>query len=395
MLSLIPTELWHYTIRDIVRGLLDLRKSGKQENGLFIPGLGDGIPIRSARAAVIVALKALGMRPGARIGVPLYCCPVVFKAVKAADCTLRFIDIDPDTFCLSPNDLSVKSTDIDAVIAVHMFGNLCDMPSIMAAMNGKPVIEDCAQSLGSLLHGRVSGSFGHVSFFSFRSGKYLSVGEGGALYSREMNLYARISELVAALPSPGRTDELKHVVMTYARSKLRSKPLWGLMGSRIWGIYNKKTEFSDKSPISLGKIFASDLTTVRYRMAFLDSMIISQRANAGYYECHLHVSPAKLYFEKSGTFYNRFMYPITFPSSEHRDAMMKYLQGHSISTAKPYEDVIKGAAEHYGYGGDCPVAEQMLKNSLIIPSYYTLRPLEVERIVDCVNNGWAESKSSD
>jgi dTDP-4-amino-4,6-dideoxygalactose transaminase len=90
--------------------------------------------------------------------------------------------VEPETYCLSAGDLSAKRSQIDAVIAVHMFGNLCDMPSLQEAAEGKPIIEDCAQSLGSKLDGRPAGSFGTIAAFSFRSGKYLSAGEGRSVF---------------------------------------------------------------------------------------------------------------------------------------------------------------------------------------------------------------------
>jgi len=110
-----------------------------------------------------------------------------------------------------------------------MFGNLCDLPKVLKIMEAKPVIEDCAQSIGSKLDGRACGSFGNISFFSFRSGKYLSVGEGGALFPENKNLRARISELTNGLPVPTHAEEIRHVVTTYIRSKLRSRPWWGLV----------------------------------------------------------------------------------------------------------------------------------------------------------------------
>jgi len=387
MSGLIPTELHRYSIRDVVRGLVAAPKLVDARATISLPELGEGISIRSARAAVIVALKALGLPPGSRIGVPLYCCPVVFKAVKAAGCVPRFLDIDPETFCLSPEDLRAKRSGIDAVIAVHMFGNLCDMPKILDIMDGKPVIEDCAQSIGSKLDGRACGSFGDISFFSFRSGKYLSVGEGGALYSGKADLRARISELTDALPAPSRAEELKHVVTTYIRSKLRSRPWWGLIGTRIWAVYNKKTEFADKSPIVVGRMFASDLATVRKRMPCLDSMISSQRAHADYYEHNLRSGLGLLCLEGPRAYYNRFMYPIVFPSTAERDKMAAYLRGRGVGTSRPYEEAIEGAAKHYGYEGDCLRAERALRRALIIPSFCTLKPKDIEVITRCVNEG--------
>jgi perosamine synthetase len=390
MLGLLPTELWEYKFSDIIRGFSAMLNPGNPSKILYIQGLGNAMPIRSARAALIIAMKALDLRPGARIGVPLHCCPVVFKAIKAADYKPRFLDIDPKTFCISPEDLSTKSSKLDAIIAVHMFGNLCDMTSLREAMKGKPIIEDCAQSLGSKLDGLMAGSFGEVAAFSFRSGKYLSVGEGGALFSGDSGLSSRISKMIAAMPAPTRKKEYAHVFETYIRSKLRSKPLYGLVGYPLWRFYNKKAEFAEKSPIVLSRVFRTDLAILRNRLNLLDSMIEAQRANAEYYTCTLQLDPSMLCLERPGTFYNRFMYPITFPSPEQRDLIAAYLQSQMIGTSKPYEEVIEGAAKHYGYEGDCPVAEHILRRALVIPSYYKLKKKDIERIAQCVNKGWTD-----
>jgi perosamine synthetase len=390
MSTLIPTELWSYSAGDVFRSFAAIKNSHAQDDSLALPGIGPAVTTRSARAAVVVAIKALGLAAGSRIGVPLYCCPVVFKAIKEAGCAPRFLDIDPATFCLSSEDLSAKRTDIDSVIAVHMFGNVCDMPRIMEMARGLPVIEDCAQSIGSRLDGRAIGTFGEISFFSFRSGKYLAVGEGGALYTRDKALDARISDLVAGLPAPTSAQETRHILETYVRSKLRSKPLWGLAGSRIWGLYNKKMEFADKSPIVLGKMFRSDRETTRRRMISLPALIARQRANAAYYEGHLRIDPARLCYEGPRAFYNRFMYPITFPSPGQRDLMAAYLRKHAIGTARPYEDVIAGAAAHYGYRGDCPAAERTLRSTLVVPVHAGIKTSEIRGITDRINRGWAE-----
>jgi perosamine synthetase len=390
MSGLLPTELHTYSIRDVIRGLAISLKPVESQTTIPLSGLGDGIPIRSARAALIIALEALGMPSGSKIGVPLYCCPVVFKAIRAAGCVPRFLDIDPETFCLSPEDLRTKRSGIDALIAVHMFGNLCDMPTVLEIMGGNPVIEDCAQSIGSKLNNRACGSFGDISFFSFRSGKYLSVGEGGALYSDKTILRSRISELITVLPVPTRFEEIKHVIMTFIRSKLRSQPLWGLVGSRIWAVYNKKTNFADKSPLILGRIFASDLATVRRRIPQLDSMISLQRAHAGYFEHNLHLAPEMLCRERPQAHYNRFMYPIILPTIAQRDQVATCLRSHGIGTSKPYEEVITGAARLYGYEGDCPLAESTLRRALVIPSFYALKSKDINRMTSHINQCYAE-----
>src|SRR5580704_13930612 len=107
MLSLIPTERWEYSATDMIRGLLAAMSPRHPDTQSYIriPGLGQCLPVRSARAAIIVALKALGLPPNASVGVPLYCCPVLLKAINTAGCRARFIDVDPYTYCLSASDL--------------------------------------------------------------------------------------------------------------------------------------------------------------------------------------------------------------------------------------------------------------------------------------------------
>jgi dTDP-4-amino-4,6-dideoxygalactose transaminase len=393
MISLLPTELWEYKFSDIIRGLVGALGSRKADGSLYIPGIGNCIPARSARAGLIAAIKALNLPIGARIGVPLYCCPVVFKAIKAANCTPRFIDIEPATYCMSVDDLFRKRSEIDALIPVHMFGNLCDMPSLQEAAQGIPIIEDCAQSLGSTLNGRMAGSFGTIAAFSFRSGKYLSVGEGGALFSNHADIRSRLSELIAAMPAPSIADECAHIAVTYIRSMLRSKPLYGVVGYPLWNIYNKKVDYSAKSPIFLTQIYRADFAITINRLAHLDSTIERQRANADFYSHTLKLDPRMLCSEKPGTFYNRYLFPILFHSSEQRDFIADYLHSLQIDTAKPYKDIADVVATHYGYTGDCPEAEQVAKRVLVIPSYYSLKKGDVQRIAQCLNTGWAEITS--
>jgi dTDP-4-amino-4,6-dideoxygalactose transaminase len=390
MMGLMPTEHWPYSISDIVRGLGAALGPRKTLGVLHVNGLGYCIPARSARSGIIVAIRALDLPAGSRIAVPLYCCPVVFKAIQAVGCVPCFIDIDPTTFCMSPSDLSAKHPRFDAVIAVHMFGNLCDMVGLLEAAQGKPIIEDCAQSLGSKLDGHMAGSFGSIAVFSFRSGKYLSVGEGGALFAKDAALRARLSQLTAAMPSPRRAEECAHVAVTYIRSKLRSQPLYGLVGYPLWQVYNKKVDYSAKTPIALSQIYRSDLAITISRLALLEPAIERQRANANYYSQMLELDSDMLCSEKPGAFYNRYAYPVTFPSSEHRDLMAVYLQRHGIAASKPYKDSGMIGATHHGYAGDCPVTEQIAARILVVPSHHGLNKVSVQRIVRCLNRGWAK-----
>lgn len=388
MLSLLPTEAWEYNLTDLISvlpALLNKHKEDK-EHILDLPGVGKCFPIRSGRVGILIALNALSLKPNSKIGVPLYCCPVVFKAITMAGHFPVFIDVDQD-YCLALPDLESKAPKLDALIAVHMFGQACNMSNILKIMGKKPVIEDAAQSLGSLINGKPTGTFGQVAVFSFRSGKYLTSGEGGAIFCKNDTLSQRIISLIRGMPLPGIQSEIAHLIETYLRTKLRSRPLWGLLGSKIWKIYNRKVTFIDKSPIILGQTFVSDLKITKQRIKNLNKMIEKQREYSGYYLEHLELPKKMLCLEPSGYFYNRFMFPIKFNSAEECQYFSDLLLKNNISSSRPYLDVIEGAHQHYNYKNDCPNAEKLLQSTLIIPVHYKLRKKDIVKITETINNG--------
>lgn len=388
MISLLPTEAWEYSFLDIIRAITAAYRSTKDVQRLYIKDIGSCIPVRSGRVGIMLSLQTLKLKKGAGVGVPLYCCPVVFKAIKMSGMRPVFLDIDASNYCIDIQDLSKKLYKIDALIAVHMFGNMCDMNTILDVIKDKPVIEDCAQSLGSRLNGKSSGSFGSISMFSFRSGKYLTAGEGGALYSANEDLCSQIEKLVGIMPKPSVQKECMHVIETYIRTKLRSQPLWGLLGHKLWAFYNKKVEFLSKSPISPGQIFSSDLKIINNRTNRLQLMIDRQRSNAEYFLKEVILPPEMFCYQPPNCYYNRFMFPIKFRSVEECTFVSDFLLKKKISTSRPYRDVIEGAAKHYDYEGDCPRAERLLNTTLVIPLHYKLRNKDLEHIAESLNLAW-------
>src|SRR3954462_3263262 len=147
MLNLIPAELWDYPLSAFAFGLRTAVSEAHDQTPLMLPDIGECIPARSARTALVHALRALELPEGSRVGVPLYCCAVVLKAIVAAACVPRFLDVDASSFCLSVDDVRRKRGDLAAVIAVHMFGNVCDVPALRKVIESIPIIEDCALSL--------------------------------------------------------------------------------------------------------------------------------------------------------------------------------------------------------------------------------------------------------
>ena len=94
----------------------------------------------------------------------------------------------PDTWCLNPEKVEAAITPrTRAIIAVHLYGNLCDLDALLAIgrKHGIPVIEDAAEAIGSQWHGRRAGSIGAFGAFSFHGTKTLTTGEGGMFVTQD------------------------------------------------------------------------------------------------------------------------------------------------------------------------------------------------------------------
>lgn len=109
-----------------------------------------------------------------------------------------FVDILPDSWCLDPALVEQAITPrTKAIIAVHLYGNLCDMEALLAIgeKHHIPVIEDAAEAIGSLYHGSRAGSMGRFGVFSFHGSKTLTTGEGGIFVTNDQDLYEHVLTL--------------------------------------------------------------------------------------------------------------------------------------------------------------------------------------------------------
>ena len=127
--------------------------------------------------------------------------PAVYLGVAAV-----FVDVLEDTWCIDPTKIEAAITSrTKAIIAVHLYGNLCDMESLLkiGMKHNIPIIEDAAEALGSEWYGKRAGSMGIFGTFSFHGTKTLTTGEGGMLVTQDKALY----EKVLSLSNHGRVRE--------------------------------------------------------------------------------------------------------------------------------------------------------------------------------------------
>lgn len=383
-INLIPRYNWDYGFFDFARAFVaafnqntaDGLKNTFQKKPIFT---------NSGRTSLYVILKSLRLPEGSYVGVPLFCCPVVFDAIMQADLVPRFIDIDSEDYNISSQDLAKKRNQLSALVVVHMFGHPADMDTISSVSDGIPVIEDCAQSLFSTYKGKYTGFLSHVSFFSFRSGKYVSAGEGGAIFPRNANDYETIEKLVDSFDQMSSMEEVVHCAATYIKSTLYHRPWYGLVGYPIGTKLDRKFNLTAKSGFKPGQISKADLKIINFRIPRFIQQVQRQRNNSIYLLEHIRAKNAILPTEKQGSWSNYYQFPIRFRSESERDAVADYLFARGIDTAKYLDEVTAVATANYGYQGDCPTSEVCSKTTLIIPNHYTLSKKDLDYIAGCVN----------
>jgi L-glutamine:2-deoxy-scyllo-inosose/3-amino-2,3-dideoxy-scyllo-inosose aminotransferase len=141
------------------------------------------------------ALHALGVKAGDEVIVPGNTWLATAMAAVYLGAKPVFVDVEPDTLCLDPEQVKRAITrKTKAIIPVHLFGSMADMDRFMvlSRKTGIPVIEDCAHAHGGVWNGKGLGSIGQVGSFSFQQSKTLSSGEGGICLTNDEDLAEKL-----------------------------------------------------------------------------------------------------------------------------------------------------------------------------------------------------------
>ncbi len=153
----------------------------------------------SGTTAIHTALAALDVGPGDEVIVPAHTFIASATPVLHQRATPVFADVDPQTYCLSPESAAERITGrTRAIVAVHLNGHPADLDALLALAEprGIAVIEDAAQAHGALHNGRKAGTIGRVGCFSFWEDKIMTTGgEGGAVITNDDALAKRMRRI--------------------------------------------------------------------------------------------------------------------------------------------------------------------------------------------------------
>jgi dTDP-4-amino-4,6-dideoxygalactose transaminase len=310
-------------------------------------GVANGL---DALCLIIRAYKELGiMEEGDEIIVPSNTYIASILAISENNLVPVLVEPDIDTYNINVLNIEAKiTTKTKAILPVHLYGKLCNMPAInqIAKDYGLKVIEDCAQAHGAILNGKKAGNWGDAAGFSFYPGKNLgALGDGGAITTNDDEL----ATCLRALSNYG--------------SHIKYKNLYKGVNSRLdelqAAILNVKLKYLDAETEVKRKIaqrYCEEINNIEVVLPKIDTSLSNV--------WHLFVI-----------------------RTENRDAFKDYLANNKIDTVIHYP--IPPHMQHaYKEWNDLiyPVSEVIHKSVISLPLSPVMTNGEVSYVIQVVNN---------
>jgi len=303
--------------------------------------------------ALVLALTALGIGKGDVVLTVPNTFIATAEAITRTGAQADFIDVDEKYYTLSPEKLynylrKKKSRKIKAIIPVHLYGQMADMPAIMriAKKFNLKVIEDAAQAHGAELNGKKPGQYGDIATFSFFPSKNLGAfGDAGAVVTNNKKLALKIK----MLSNHGRLTKYKHLIQGF-NSRLDT------IQAGILRIKLKHLEKWTNKRIEKAQYYAQLL---KNRQAIVPAV----RKNARHVY-HLYVIRVK----------------------ERNKLIKKFKKNHiSVGIHYPTPLHLQPAYKYLGYKrGSFPVTEKISKEILSLPLWPEIKKNQIQKVCQLI-----------
>ncbi|MEX1019506.1 MAG: DegT/DnrJ/EryC1/StrS family aminotransferase [Litorilinea sp.] len=314
-----------------------------------------GIACANGTVAMHLALATLGLEPGDEVILPTFTMIATINAVTYCGATPVLVDSEPEYWQMDVEQVAAKITPrTKAIIPVHIYGHPVDMDPLMelARQHGITVIEDAAEAHGAEYKGRRCGGLGDAAGFSFYGNKIITTGEGGMITTDNRELARLAWNLRDHAFSTERHFWHKHIGFNYRMTNLQA---------------------------------AVGLAQVEQ----LDTFVESRRNNAREYICRLHGIPgirppaqaewAKNVYWMFGILVDRAEYGLS------RDELRTALAEHGIETRTFFIPMhCQPVYWQQFYGERYPVAEQLCRDGLYLPSASSLNLSELEYVAEVI-----------
>lgn len=309
----------------------------------------------SCTGALLLGFAALGIGPGDEVILADLNWIASAAPIRHLGATPVFVDVLRDTWCLDPDQVKrAISPRTRAILAVHIYGNLCDMDALVeiGRHHGIPIIEDAAEAIGSQSVGRQAGSIGLFGVFSFHGTKTFTTGEGGMLVTSDENLFNHVRTLAA-----------------HGRDLKETRQFW----SNVVG-YKYRMSNVDAA-IGLAQVERANELIARKREVFR------------YYKSHLDDLPGVSMNAELPRSRNGFWMPtVVFDPAAGvtREDLLDALR-----TANADARVIfwpLSSLPPFGGGTGLPVARGIAEHGINLPSYHDMTRAQQDRVIDVVRS---------
>jgi len=348
----------------------------------------------SGRSCLYSILNALDLKGHDDVLFQAYTCVAVPEPILWAGAKPVYVDCDEDTLTMSPYDLEKKITANSKVLIIqHTFGQPAHLHRLMeiARKHHLFVIEDCAHSLGSEYDGKLTGSFGDASFFSFGRDKVISSVFGGAVATNDKVLAGKIGQFHASCrnaPKRWILQQLMHPVilslvkLTYSiflgKVLLVAAKRLGLISLAVY----KQEKCGEKPPFIFCKIPDALAALALHQFGKLKKFNEHRRKIAHLYERGLEGLPLALpgKIKNSQSIFLRYTV-----RSEKAGMLLKAAKKEQINLGDWYTTALAPEGVDYRKmhydAASCPVAEKMARETVNLPTDIHIKESDANRII--------------
>lgn len=352
------------------------------------------------RQAIVILLKALGVKDGDKIGVCSFTCLSVAEAVKVCGAIPVYLDVD-EHLCIDPKEiLRQEAGALKVVILQHTFGIPGRLGELLSACRkiGAKVIEDCAHSLGCSWKGVPLGKFGEGAIYSFQWGKPYSTGQGGMLTVNSQSIQEKVDSEIKkwALPMLLKTDIVlecqRRIYSIFSNSKLEGWLKYFYFKLRDVGLV-KSGSFKLDCDFSFfrGYIrFAGEMTAKAGLKQLENWPKLKQirQQNTEMIEEHLRRVGLGLWPKPDEADVTMLRYPVV---TRHKSKVIEQARNQKLDISGWYMSPIhplqgNNLAKVDYNCGSCPKAEDMIKRLVYLPTGSTLNKQSLEAMVSIICN---------
>lgn len=342
-------------------------------------GVKHAISVNSGTDALVIALKALGIKEGDEVITTPFTFFATAETIAMVGAVPVFVDVEEDSYNIDPEKIEEKITEkTKAILPVHIFGQPANMERILDIANKHElvVIEDACQAVGAAIAGKKAGSIGNAGCFSFFPTKNLGAfGDGGMITTnddttaiicrafKEHGMAQNGSK--ASYILQGVEDDLANTVSTD-------------------GLYNPYKYYNYLIAYN-SRLDAIQARVLDIKLDYLDDFNGKRAEIAKFYEkelgsCSEVITPQIK--DKVTAVWHQYAF-----RCKKKDEMGNFLASKGVGSAAfyPVPLHLQKAFEYLGYQeGDLPVAEMLTKQTVCLPIFPELKEEELQYIVACI-----------